>query len=217
MRPSVRLHIARGLAPAGIVGPVLFTALVLLQGWLVPDYSHVALPISALTAWPSGWIQILNFCVAGVLLILFGSALHLALEASPRGAVGAGLLIAGGVGIVLAGVFPWVMVNGVPTETPAHVVGAMTAFASTGLGFVVLSGRLRADPQWADLARYTRGTGIVVLILFVAVGFFAVDDGTPLHPWAGLLQRILCVVWFTCLIVVALRLRRVTDRARPDP
>jgi hypothetical protein len=40
-------------------------------------------------------------------------------------------------------------------------------------------------------------------------GFFAIDDGTPLHPWAGLLKRIICVVWFTLLIVLAIRLRRV--------
>jgi hypothetical protein len=51
-------------------------------------------------------------------------------------------------------------------------------------------------------------TGITVLILFIVVGFFAIDDGAPLHPWAGLLQRILCAVWFSCLIVLALRLRR---------
>ena len=38
---------------------------------------------------------------------------------------------------------------------------------------------------------------------------FAVDDDTPLHPWAGLLQRVLCAVWFTLLSVVAVRFRRV--------
>ena len=36
---------------------------------------------------------------------------------------------------------------------------------------------------------------------------FAFDDNAPLHPWAGLLQRILCAAWFTCVIVLARRLR----------
>ena len=36
-----------------------------------------------------------------------------------------------------------------------------------------------------------------------------IDDGTPLHPWVGLLQRVLCVILFSCLIVLAVRLRRV--------
>jgi hypothetical protein len=49
-----------------------------------------------------------------------------------------------------------------------------------------------------------------VLVLFVAVGFFAIEDGTPLHPWAGLIQRVLCVVWFTWLILLAVRLRRIS-------
>jgi polar amino acid transport system substrate-binding protein len=52
-------------------------------------------------------------------------------------------------------------------------------------------------------------SGIAVLLLFVMVGFFAIDDGTPLHRWAGLIQRILCAVWFAWMIVVALRLRTV--------
>ena len=202
-------QVARRLALAGIIGPSLFTALVILQGWMAPEYSHVAMPISALTAWPTGWIQVLNFSAAGALLILFALALHLGVRSS-QAVVGVGLLMLGGVGVVFAGVFPWVMVDGVPTETPAHVVAAITAFAATGVGLIVLSRRLRADPRWNDLAAYTLWTGIAVLVLFVLVGFFAIDDGTPLHPWAGLLQRILCAVWFACLVVLAVRLRRLT-------
>ena len=42
------------LALAGIIGPIWFTTFVVLQGVLLPDYSHVRLPISALAAWPTG-------------------------------------------------------------------------------------------------------------------------------------------------------------------
>lgn len=62
------------LALAGIVGPIWFTTLVVLQGVLLPDYSHVRLPISALAAWPTGWIQNVTFCIAGVLTIAFAAA-----------------------------------------------------------------------------------------------------------------------------------------------
>lgn len=47
-------------AMAGIAAPIVFTVIVFLQGLLQPDYSHVALPISALSTWPSGWLQNLN-------------------------------------------------------------------------------------------------------------------------------------------------------------
>ena len=65
----------RTLALGGVAGPVLFTVLVILQGQLIPAYSHVSLPISALEAWPTGWIQRLNFWVAGLLNIAFAYGL----------------------------------------------------------------------------------------------------------------------------------------------
>ena len=199
----------RSLALGGIVAPIWFTALVVLQGFLQPDYSHVRLPISALAAWPTGWIQNLNFYVTGALTIAFALALHRGVQPTRRGVVGCALLATGGWGIVLAGIFPWKMVDGVPTETPPHVVGAIMAFAAAGLGFVVISRRMNADPRWRNLATYTMWTGIAMLLLFIIVGFFAVDDGTPLHPWAGLLQRVLVAVWFACTIVLAVRLRGI--------
>ena len=101
------------------------------------------------------------------------------------------------------------MINGVPTETPGHVAAAVTTFFASALGWVTLSRRMKDDDRWRDLSTYTMVTGIAILLLFVAVGFFAIEDGAPLHPWAGLLQRVLCAVWFTCLIVLAVRARRV--------
>ena len=198
----------RTLALAGIIGPIVFTALVILQGLLQPDYSHVRMPISALAAWPAGWLQVLNFYICGALTIAFAVGLHMRMQRS-SGLVGVSLLVAGGVGLILAGIFSWEMVDGVPTETPAHVVGAILTFCATGLGFIAVSRRMNADEQWRDLATYALVTGVIVLLLFVTVGFFAIDDAAPLHPWAGLLQRILCAVWFTCLIVLAGRARRV--------
>lgn len=200
------------LALAGIIGPIWFTTLVVLQGFLLPDYSHVRLPISALAAWPTGWIQNINFYVAGALIIAFAAALHAGVQPTRRGGAGAALLALGGLGVAWDGFFPWKMVDGVPTETPLHVVGAVMTFAATGLGFVVFSRRMNADPRWRDMAAYAMRTGIAVLLLFVALGLLAIDDGAPLHAWAGLLQRVVCAVWFTCSIVLALRLRTMPQR-----
>jgi hypothetical membrane protein len=207
--PSWTRASGRTLVLSGIVAPLWFTALVLLQGFLQPDYSHVKLPISALAAWPTGWIQNVNFFVAGALTMTFATALDAVVRPTRWGRIGNGLLFIGGFGLILAGTFPWTMVDGVPTETAPHVVGAITVFTATGLGLVVLSRRMGADPRWHDLAAYTMYSGIAVLVLFVMVGFFAIDDGTPLHAWAGLLQRILVVVWFACTIVLAVRARTI--------
>ena len=204
------------LTLAGMLGPLLFTTLVVMQGLLQPDYSHVRLPISALAAWPLGWVQNLNFYLTGTLLMAFALGIDRAVHSTPLGRLGVGLLMLSGVGVVLAGVFPWRMIDGVPTETPAHVVGAITAFASSGLGLVLFSRRMRRDAHWQHLARYTMVTGVLVLILFVTIGFFAIDDGTPLHAWAGLLQRTLCAVWFACLIALSNRARTFERHAAAE-
>ena len=41
--------------------PVLLSAVIIVQSLLQPDYSHLALPVRALAAWPTGWIQNLDF------------------------------------------------------------------------------------------------------------------------------------------------------------
>ena len=205
----------RPLAYAGIVGPVVFTVLVILQGVWQPDYDYVRLPISALAAWPLGWIQETAFLILGLSLMAFPLGLHRAIrpaKTASEGGAGVALLAMGGAGILVAGAFPWRMVDGIPTETAPHVVGAITTFVSTGLGLVRLSRRMSGDPRWRNLAPYTKATGLAVLLLFVALGFFGIDDGTPLHPWAGLLQRVICVAWFSCVIVLALRLLRTATK-----
>jgi len=201
------------LAIAGMAGPLLFTALVILQGLLQPEYSHVGQPISALTAWPAGWIQKLNFYVVGVLMAAFAFGLNYGVRRSPRGFAGFALLVLGSIGIVLAGIFPWVLRNGVPTETPEHVVGAVMVFALTPLGLIIFSRRMKRDPNWSGLATYTLLTGILMALLFPVMGGLAIPDTGPLHPWAGLLQRFICIVWFSCILVLAVRLRSVAPRS----
>jgi hypothetical membrane protein len=197
------------LAVAGMIGPLFFIALVIAQGLLQPNYSHIAMPISALAAWPAGWMQNLNFFVLGTLNAGLTIGLHNGIRATRFGVIGILLLLVSCLGILLAGLFPWINVNGAPTKTPQHVVGAVLTFSGASTGLLVLSRRMSADPRWHGLSAYVLGTGILMVILFIVVGFFAVDAGTPLHRWAGLLQRMLVVMWFACQLVMARRLLRV--------
>jgi hypothetical membrane protein len=113
------------------------------------------------------------------------------------------------------GLFPWIRVNGVPTETPPHAVGAILSFGGASTGLMILSRRMAADPEWRSLAGYVLATGVVMLILFILVGGFALEAGTPFHPWVGLLQRVLVVVWFAAVVVMAGRARARLRAARP--
>jgi hypothetical membrane protein len=98
----------KALAYAGIAGPVIFTVLVVVQGVLQPDYSHIRLPISALAAWPLGWIQETAFLILGLCMIAFALGLHRGIrpgKTASQGGAGAALLAMGGVGILVAGAF----------------------------------------------------------------------------------------------------------------
>jgi len=198
---------------AGLVAPIWFTTLVIVQGILQPDYSHIALPISALAAWPAGWMQCINFYVLGALMAAFTIAVQRSIQPTRYGRVGIALLFTSCVGLVIAGLFPWIMVNGVPTETKPHVVGAVLSFAGGSIGLIALSRCMRADARWQSLATYVFASGVTMLILFIALGAFAIDDGTPLHPWAGLLQRVVAFIWFACVIIIAFRSLLIARRA----
>jgi hypothetical membrane protein len=192
-----------GLAAAGIAGPLLFTALVIVQGFLQPDYNHIEQPISALAAWPYGWLQNLSFGIASILHATFAIVLHNAIRPNRLAAVGTGLLLLCSVGLMVVAFAPWALVDGALSEPPLHIFGAVLTFSCASLGLILLSRRMAADPGWHGLALYVLVSGIVMLALFILVGFFSIEEGTPLHPWSGLLQRILVGVWFLCQIVIA--------------
>jgi hypothetical membrane protein len=199
----------RWLALAGVIGPIWFTLVVIAQGVLQPDYSHVAMPISALAAWPHGWLQRLNFYVFGLLLTANAVGLHLAMRPSRRGALAFPLLLTSGIGVVLAGVFSW---TGDPStqlvEPVAHVIAALMTFLGAGSGLVALSRRMAGDPAWRGLSTYTRACGMTILVLFPVLGFLAMPPGAPLHAVAGLLQRLVLLAWFPCIIALSVRLMR---------
>lgn len=201
------------LSIAGLVAPIWFTTLVIVQGILQPDYSQIAMPISALAAWPAGWMQRINFYVLGTLMAAFTIAVHRTIQPTRYGRVGIALLFTSCVGLIIAGLFPWIMVNGVPTETKPHVVGAVLSFVGGSIGLIALSRCMGADARWQSLATYVFATGVTMLILFITLGAFAIGDGTPLHPWAGLLQRVLAFIWFACVIIIAFRSLRIARRA----
>jgi hypothetical membrane protein len=203
------------LVSAGLLAPIVFTALVIAQGLLQPDYSHKELPISALAAWPLGWVQVLNFFILGLLLIAYAIGLHVRLCPSRGGMIGPALLVISGLGVITAGIFPWRNTDGLLIEPAGHVVGALMSFLGAAFGHMVISRRVARDPNWQSVAFYVLASGAAMLVLFFVFAGFALDPGTPLHPWAGVLQRITVLVWFGCTTLLALKSRRVKSTAVP--
>jgi hypothetical membrane protein len=197
------------LAATGFLGPIAFTALVVLQTLLQPDYSHIALPISALAAWPLGWIQILNFFVFGVLMAGFAMGLHRGISRQRRGIVGPVLLASSAIGLLMAGAFPWRRTGDDFIVPTGHLVAAALTFIGAAAGLIAISQRIANDPRRRSPATYALASGLTMIVLFVVTIGLARADDAPLHPWAGLLQRLTLAVWFPCIIVLASRLWRV--------
>jgi hypothetical membrane protein len=212
--PSLqRRSVISVLATTGIVGPFLFVLIVIVQSLLHPDYSQVELPISALAAWPGGWVQSANFFVFGLLTIAFAIGLHLGVRPSRAGAIGPTLLVLSGVGLLIAGAFPWREVEGDFVVPAGHFLGALLSFLGTGSALIVLSRRMTADPRWRGVAPYTLGSGIAIVVLFVATFALVIPPSAPLHSLGGLVQRVTLAVWFPCTVVLALKLLRVARAA----
>jgi len=204
-----RRGVVAALAVSGIVAPVVFTVLVIVQGVLQPAYSHVALPISALAAWPKGWIQDVNFFVLGFLMIAYAVGLHLGVRPGRGGMIGPAILVLSGVGLEVAGAFPWRDVGGSYVVPVGHVLGALMSFLGAGLGLIVMSRRMAGDPAWRGVASYALVTGVAIIVVFVAFGRFVRPPGAPLHAWAGIVQRLMVTLWLTCTVVLSHRLLRV--------
>ena len=206
-----RRAVVAALAAAGIVGPILFTVVVVIQGLLRPGYSPVADPISALATGPNGWVQNLNFIVLGSLMLAHAVGLHLGMRPARAGMVGPALLALAGMGAVLSGVVPLrAVAGGLAHEPVGHTVAVFMSFLGAGVGLILISRRMTGDPRWRSLGTYALATGSAIIVLFLAIGALASTPDAPLNRWFGLTQRLLLVVWFPCVIVLALRLLRIT-------
>lgn len=203
------------LAAMGIFGPIVFTIGFVAQGLYRPEYNPIVQQISDLTAGPSGWVQQVNFVVFGLLLIAFAVGLHRVGRGAALGVVGPALVVWNGMELVVAGVFP-LRENAaglIYDPLGVHSVNGTIFFLSMGVVLIVLSRWFARDARWHGLAAYTLASGIVLFVMVVCNGFLAEMAQAPLHPWLGLIQRAILAVWFPCLIVLALRLRRI---ARTD-
>lgn len=201
---------------AGIIGPILFTLTWVAQElFLTNGYSPIEHPVSALAAWPHGWVQNANFVVFGLLTLAFAAGLHRGLAPARFGFAGPALFAVTGLGALLAAVFPLRRdVAGVVYDPGLHALAGALFFPVSALALVVISFRLAADRSWAHLAFPVRLAGILLIGAIPVMIFLGMPEGAPLHDWGGLVQRILVLgLIFPARIALSYRLLR-TGRDR---
>ena len=218
--PARPPHRPNRLLRAGLVAGPLFVAVFLVEPAFHDGYHPMRHPVSSLSLGPAGWVQMLNFFVAGLLCLAFAAGLRRALRPGPGAAAAPLLLAVWAAGLLGAGAFLTDPVSGYPRGTPPtpdpptwhgqlhDLAFSLPGFAAFAAAMFVLGyayARRRA-PWWATLSM-TSGAAFVALFTLATLGFAQ-------HPHlvgaAGLLQRLTVGVGWLWLTLVAAREIRAT-------
>lgn len=217
---------ARALLWCGVIGPVLFAAVFVVDGALRAGYDPLRHQVSYLSLGEGGWVQVASFFATGVLILSFAVGLRRVLSTGV-GAVGAPTAIGvAAAGLLIAGVFSTVPAFGFPPGTPdgfpkdippsayLHVLGAFGFFGGLAAACFVMWRRFRAAGETA-WAAYSIASAVGVLVFLGASS--ADPSGQPFIPaYAGLMQRVSIVVGLGWMAILAGSLLRRPARARAD-
>lgn len=213
--------LTRFLISGGVVGPLFFIVVFLIEGATRPGYSVWRNFVSDLALSNQGWEQIANFLVCGFLCIGFAVGLR-RIWRTRRASVWGPLLVGlFGLGLVIAGVFVIDPGRGYPAGAPLtgdpHTIHAYIHGINGAILFnlvlpaacFVLARRFAADPQSRKWATYSWMTGVVILVISVltTVGQPLVEHGGIPFP-IGLTQRAQIIIGWVWLSLTALRLLR---------
>ena len=149
-----RLAVMKNLLYAGIIGPLLFIAVFLVEGATRPGYSAWRHYVSQLATGDGGWMQVVNFLVCGTLVLAFAIGLRQALRGT-RGSIGAPVLLAlFAVALLVAGIF---------STDPALANIYLGAFSNPGGAPIYYNGTITPNNniyKFADVAQASPGTAI---------------------------------------------------------
>jgi hypothetical protein len=208
------------LLKCGLLAGPIFVLAFLLEGAFRDGYDPMRHPVSSLALGPGGWLQVVNFIVAGLLTLAFAVGLRRSLRPGP-GSRWAPLLVGvWAVGLIGAGIFVTDPVSGYPAGTPAQlaepswhgflhdVVFSLPAFASLAAATFVMAYAF-ARHKAAGWAVYSLLSGLAFLVFFVlaSAGF---SQAAGLVDTAGLWQRLAVGIgwlWIAALAVRHSRLR----------
>lgn len=210
----------RWLLAGGVIGPVLFVLVFLVEGATRPGYSAWRNFVSQLSLSDQGWEQIANFLICGALCLGFALGLRRVLH-SGRGATWGPILLGiFGLSLISAGIFVTGPALGYPPGAPIasqesphaaiHGLSGLVAFTTLPAACFVLARRFAGNPAWRGWAAYSVVTGVIVLLSFVFSNLTAVLDqiGTLPNAPTGLFQRIGIIAGWVWIAALAWRLLR---------
>ncbi len=208
MRLYDTVRLTKGLLACGAVGGFGFIAVSLIAGALRPDYDSLYQPVSALSLGSSGWVQIANFILSGLLILACAVGLRRALSRG-RGATSGPLLVGlFGFGLIGAGVFVTDPAFGYPPGAPMGIISwhgglhrltSLITFVSLSIACFVFAYRFAAYPRGKTWAAYSFLTGVAFTALFVATPVVLLRGGP-----GGMVQRLSIALGFAWVGMLAI-------------
>ena len=201
---------------SGVIGPALFVAVFLLEGWIRPGYNPLAEYVSALSLGGRGWIQMVNFIIFGALLFGFSRAAAVEFPDGKASRWGLILLTIIAIGYFFTG--PFIMdPTGTPlAETTFHgnlhgILGAIV-FVMMPITIFVFWRRFHSDSKWQFLQGWTLVLGTICAAVDI---YFSIISKIPIlltsqSPWIGLIQRGVIVPFMIWVFVFALGMTKVS-------
>lgn len=198
------------LAICGIIGPILYTIVMVVVGLLRPGYNHFTQYMSELGEVGGLNAIIMNiagFVMLGLLMIAFAFGLHRGIGEGRGSKMGPTLIAVAGAGAALIALFPVDPSSMTPSFTGImHGVSAMLLGVGMVLAPFAVANRLKYDQRWKGYRLYSLATGVVSAI--IGVIFFS----NALEGWMGLLQRVALGVPLLWVEVMAIKLLRLSIR-----
>jgi hypothetical membrane protein len=197
----------RLFAWAGIIGPVIFVSLFLIEGWLRPGYDPFNTYISALALGPRGWIQIVNFIMFGMMLLVFSWGVSRAFKSSRAGII---LLMIIALFFLLSGPFVMDPIGTPQSQASVHgtIHGIMGGFVFLlmPISILLFLRSFRVEQKWKSLWLWTFILGIFDAM---AVLFFTFASKLPslqilFNDWIGLIQRVALIPYMIWVFIFAL-------------
>ena len=206
--------ITAALALAGIAGPLLAGALLLIAQSLHPGYNPIEDSISRLSFGPFGWVQTLNYCQLALSIVAFGAAVRLGLARTRRGRISGFLFMAMGLDILVVSLFH-VDANPYAPKSVFDIIHQLAATLSGVLfpaAALFLAMDLWSDPKWLPEAKIALAAALIVLIMQIGETsqFFATQYFAPVF---GLYERLLASIglaWIVFMSIILLRAARRT-------
>jgi hypothetical membrane protein len=195
-------------ALCGIIAPIFFSLMVIVESLLRPGYSQVSNYISDLGVGQFAILQNINFWAFGILVFIF--ALGFGTYFARSRAVTVALSIFAWM-IFLAGLFPTA-----PYPYPGNVHNAVSqiAFLSVMASEFLVWRRLRGFKNHKERATmrpygyYSLASGLVSIVCYFLLFIFA--GGNP-PIFVGLFQRLFLGVIWVWIVVLALKLLRTSQ------